>query len=433
MNKHNREFGHNGQAVPHTADAPHNEGSPESFQGTPMIPSKLYEVDENGFYGVSEELEAVRRSEPDGITMPTEQIRHHASQPDAADQVTSLAKSVARQPQAGLMAAVDHDEGYLESKAKSIDAERSRLEAECLTLPYDIKVRDAQARESMTHLEWQGNLFAMACLAAMALWTATADVTLVHGNLSIVFPAESDEIDFSAVYAAEPGLGGADPTATPQATPLYRDPNFYKSIAIFSTLFVLAAMLDVLKAAPLCSLQPMPRGLRRKARWLFSRQGLIAMVQFGLLASAVAFNLHIGFELDRTASDIDAEPPVSSALTYSLMAIALAFSTYAFVHWTIQVFDHLCGVRWDPNPARLAMEARLKTTELILNSIVSVLTCFKGLRGDQKAFEDRFVEECLSVLAGIQEEQRLAAEFANEAAKQAAAAARMQALQPSAN
>lgn len=422
-----REPSPNGQSVNPLVSPQRRHAPPERHP----VPSRLYEVDRNGVYRVSSELDDIRISDPDASQMPSEQIEHLASTPDAFEQVTKLAESVVDESRAGLLAAIDHDEGYLEFQASKLGQERERIEAEFLAMPYDTKERDPSVGwKSMGKIERVGLIAAMVFLLLMATWTGASDLSLVYDNLSIAFPVESGEIDFAALYASD---GNADAIDAPEDTPLYRDPNAYKSIAIFSVLFALFKWLNVMKLAPLNNFRSMPAGVIPKLRWLFTPLGLIFTIQVTLLVSAIAFNVRIGFELDRTASDINVEPPVSSATTYSLMAIALAFAAYAFLYWIAQIFERICGVRTLPNPMKLVMDERIEQRDRQLDSVMSVLSCFKGLRGDHSASKNRFVAECLSVLAGLQDKQRRAAELAEAAAQQAAASSRLQSLAPSNN
>jgi hypothetical protein len=424
-------FDRNGHPDSPTGSHPKRDVQPERVREAPIVPSYLYEVDDAGLYKVSDELDAIRVSEVEASLLPLEQIENVAGKPDATDQVTNLAESIVDEPRAGLLAAIDHDETYLDHKATQLNEERGRLQSECLNVPYDTKERDPSAGwKNMQWLEVGGLVTAVVFCVVMAAWTAASDLTLVFDNLQYAFPVESDDIDFAAMYSGD-DIGAV--SEEPTGTPIYSNPNAYKSVAIFSTLFVFFAWLDVMKLAPLSSYRAMPPGIFAKVRWLFTPLGLVFSVQVVLLLAAVSFNFRIGFELDRSAVDIDVEPPISSATTYSLLAVALAFSAYAFLHWVAQIFDRLCGVRWLPNPMRVAMNNRLSIIDRQLESVVSILTCFKGIRGEHEAAKNRFVAECLSVLAGIQDKQRRAAELAEAAAQQAAATARMKSLGPSVN
>ena len=398
-------FGRNGQSMNQTSSQPNPDIQSERVRDNAVVPSSLYEVNDQGIYSVSAELDAIRASKVDPLLMPLEQIENVASESGAVEQLTSLATYIVDATRAGLLAAIDHDETYLDFKAEKLAEERKRLEAECLAVPYDTKERDPSAGwHSMEWLEIGGLVTAAIFFVGLATWTAASDLALVYDNLSIAYPNEAGEIDFSAMYGSD--NAGAVPEA-PKEIPIYHDTNAYKSIAILSVLFVLFGLLDVLKLAPLSSYREIPGGIFPKLRWLFTPLGLIFSVQVTLLVSAIAFNLLVGFELDTTASDIDPEPPISSATTYSLMAVALAFSVYALLHWVAQIFDRLCGVRLRANPKRLEMTKRIEALDLRLNSVVSILSCFKGLRSGHETSKKRFVAECLSVLAGIQKDNAM--------------------------
>lgn len=393
------------------------------------VPSALYKISENGEFHLTEEMEAIKKTVFPNNDIPRERIENLTGQEDAEERVAELAQAHACEPFAGLMAAIANDESYLEFKGVSLHDERKSLEAERDAMPHDTLERDPDAGwRSMTRLERVSLPTIILGLCLLAAWTAVSDLTLLYGYLSVASPLETETIDFAALHA-----GGAQDFPEPQATPLYLDTNFWKSIAIFSPMFVVAAILDVLKVAPLSMLEPMPPGIRRKFRWLFTRQGLRVAAQVVLMASAIAFNYRIGFELDLAPSDINAKPPISSALTNSLVAFALAFSVYAYLHWAVLVLERLRGVCRVPNPHRIEMESRIAILDAALSSLNSVLSTFKGIAKQYTESEKKFVLDCLSVLAGIQGEQKRASDFLEAASGQAAAQRRMEILSPSRN
>ena len=411
-----------------------DQGQPSrQHEAAPVCPFPLYTVDEGGIYQISDELEAIRQNKREATTVPVEQIRHFAGDSNAEERVTELAQSVAQRPRAGLMAEMDNDDRYLHYQGAKVGEEATRLEQEYLARPdYIMKPHRKAGLKSMSRLKASGLILAMTLFLLLGAWTGTSEVALLYQNLSIINPLESGEVDFAAMYSndPQPGVGSAVETQKPS---VLEDTNLFISIAGFAGLFALAKWLNLLQVVPLNKLKSLPRGFTAKIKWLFSRQGQIAIVQLGLIAAAITLNVRIGFELDRSALDLESKPPIPAAVAYTLIACSLAFSTYAFLYWAKQIFDRLCGVREVLDSIKLAIGDRLAKTQLVLGSIVSVQSCFAGLRSDQRAFEESYVADCLSVLAGIQAEQRQAAEFANEAAKQAAATARMQALNPSTN
>ncbi|EKK02925.1 hypothetical protein RBSH_01618 [Rhodopirellula baltica SH28] len=410
------------------------ERQPDPFENLltgSQVPSTLFEVDSDGCYRISDELEAVRLSDPIAATVPLKQIENLAIAPDAEERVERLAESIADRPRSGLIASMDKADEYLVMKGTQTVEEQSRVKAERDALPYDVMNHNpALGVKSMTVVEIAGYVVAGVFFLGMAIWTAGADLTLLYSNLSVAYPIESGEIDYAAMHGSDAASSDTEP---PEETPIYKDPNAWKSVSGIAVLFVFCAILDPLKHLPLSSHRSFPKGLRPKLRWLFTPTGLRVVVLLVLIVASVAFNLMIGFELDQDITNPDAKPPIPSVVSISLMAFALAFAVYAFLHWLDEIYQRLKGVEWCENPKRILLDIRSNLLADQVESIANVLGCFAGLRADHNEARKEFVGHCIAELSGIQTKQREQQEHVNAVAEEAAAAARVRAFHASNN